>query len=256
MITTNKKLIITTLIGVILLSNVVLAIPGIPNQFYGTVTYNGQPARDGLSVVAKINGVEVGSTTTFDGKYGYTPLFKVQDPYNDRSGETINFFVNGVYTGQTASFCNACITELDLTAVGVQEEEGGNSGGGGGGGGGTKSTEETTTTTTIVTQPTFQVCQEKWSCTEWSSCKNAIQTRTCTEENNCGTDLYKPFESQPCATGEAEGEASPLTGLLALIPSQAMIGLIALVLIVVIFFGWRKVFRKKTTSSMNKLFIQ
>jgi len=131
---TNKKLILTTFIGILLL-NVVLAIPGIPHQFYGSVTYNGQAAPDGLSVVSKINGVEVASTTTSEGNYGYSPIFYVDDPNSIRSGQTINFFVNGVDTGQTAVFQNGGETQLDLTATGpsvgttTPSDSGGDSGG-------------------------------------------------------------------------------------------------------------------------------
>ena len=53
-------------------------------------------------------------------------------------------------------------------------------------------------------------------------------------------------ENGECIERETLEEALSVTGLLSLIPSQAMIGLIALVLIIVIFFGWRRVFRKKT----------
>ena len=32
-------------------------------------------------------------------------------------------------------------------------------------------------------------CTESWQCSEWSSCANLIQTRTCTELNNCDTTI-------------------------------------------------------------------
>ena len=251
-------MILTTFIGIVLLLKVVLAIPGIPHQFYGSVTYNGQAAPDGLSVVAKINGVEVASTTTSGGKYGYSPIFYIEDPNSIRSGQTINFFVNGVDTGQTAVFQNGGRTKLDLTATGpsvvttIPSDGGGDGGGSGGSGGG----DGTVTTTTIVETTTVEICQEKWTCMAWSECKNGIQTRTCTEENNCGTDLYKPFESQPCGTIEEEGEAFPLTGLITLTTTQAIIGVITIALILIIFFVWRRVFRKKPTTSMNELSIE
>ena len=267
-IKTNKKLILTTFIGMILLSNVVFAVitPLMPHQFYGSVTYNGQPAPDGLSVVAKIDGDVVASITTKNGRYGSDDLdgdgklepeetFLISDSDGD-PGDTINFFVNGIDTGQTDTFYNGKVSMLDLSVNGppiATTTTTGGTGGGGGGGGGTRESEETTTTTTIVTQTTVQGCQEKWTCTGWSACINGFQTRTCTDQNNCGTDLYQPFESQPCVVEEAEGEALSITGLLSLIPSQAIIGFVALTLIFVIFFGWRKVFRKKTTSGMNEL---
>jgi len=41
-------------------------------------------------------------------------------------------------------------------------------------------------------------CVESWSCSEWSECIDKLQTRTCTDENDCGTTIYKPSESQEC----------------------------------------------------------
>ncbi len=45
---------------------------------------------------------------------------------------------------------------------------------------------------------TTLVCPESWSCTDWSMCTGGIQTRTCTDSNNCGTTTNKPAESQYC----------------------------------------------------------
>jgi hypothetical protein len=41
-------------------------------------------------------------------------------------------------------------------------------------------------------------CTENWICSEWSSCENKIQTRTCTDSGNCGTAISKPSETQSC----------------------------------------------------------
>ena len=39
----------------------------------------------------------------------------------------------------------------------------------------------------------FQVeCTENWQCTDWSSCSNSLQTRTCSDLNNCRTKTNKP----------------------------------------------------------------
>lgn len=242
----NKTSILTTILGTILFLNVVLAIPAQPHQFSGSVTYNGQPAPDGLSVVAKINGVEVASTTTSGGNYGIDSMFYVADSNNDRSGETINFFVNGVDTDQTAVFKNGGDTTLDLTVTGpsvvttTPTQTSGDSGGSGGGGGGGR---VTTTTITEEATTTVETCQEKWTCTDWSGCSDGGQTRTCTDENDCGTDLYKPFESQPCSTvGEEETPTgipgileilSSITGFAALTSSTGL-GLIIVIIIVVV----------------------
>jgi PGF-pre-PGF domain-containing protein len=44
-------------------------------------------------------------------------------------------------------------------------------------------------------------CIESWSCDEWSTCSNDVQTRTCTDANFCQTYKYKPEESQACSSG-------------------------------------------------------
>ena len=41
-------------------------------------------------------------------------------------------------------------------------------------------------------------CTEDWTCTGWSDCIDGTQTRICTDNNNCGTTLNKPSESQAC----------------------------------------------------------
>lgn len=42
------------------------------------------------------------------------------------------------------------------------------------------------------------ICTPNWSCTAWSVCSSSLQTRTCTDTNNCGTISGKPSESQSC----------------------------------------------------------
>jgi hypothetical protein len=114
----NFKTLTAFLIALVLFSNAVQAIPGVSNAFYGTVTWNGQPAPDGTLVEARINGLAIASETTYQGKYGYPQgAFFVDNYNNDRTGKTINFFVNNVDTGKTSVFCNDCIIKLDLAAT-------------------------------------------------------------------------------------------------------------------------------------------
>ncbi len=50
-----------------------------------------------------------------------------------------------------------------------------------------------------ITYQTQFTCTESWGCTEWSECsENSTQTRTCTDDNACGTTLSKPNEMQTC----------------------------------------------------------
>ena len=86
--------------------------PGVPNQFYGTVTINGATAGSGVTIVAVVNGVNGASTTTdSSGRYGYSPVFMV----NGSTGNSITFLVNGTQAGQTVNFVSGGVTNLTLT---------------------------------------------------------------------------------------------------------------------------------------------
>ena len=41
-------------------------------------------------------------------------------------------------------------------------------------------------------------CQEEWECFEWSSCISNSQTRTCVDNNFCGTNYDEPVQEQYC----------------------------------------------------------
>ncbi len=161
----NKTLLFILLF--ILSVGVVYAIPGIPHQFYGSVIVNSLPAVDGILVKAVIMGSNY-TTTVTDVKYGYEPIFFVEDPNNNREGKTIKFYIGSIDTGQAYVFENAGITELGLSVS----------------------------------------CQETWSCTDWSECINSQQSRFCTDANSCGTTLNKPAETQSCSTGGTSGGSS------------------------------------------------
>jgi hypothetical protein len=233
----DLKILFTTTMLLVLFSGLVLAIPGIPHAFKGSVTVNGAPAPDGTTVTAKINGIEVASTTTSGGTYGYPAgTFYVSDPQNTRSGDTVNFFVNGVDTGESAIFCNGCITELDLSAT----IETGDGDGNGGNGGGKKTTGGgTITTETPEEQEEEPVeCVEKWVCTDWSACVDGLQTRTCTDENSCGTEEDKPLETQPCV--EEEGGILGPTGLFTLTPVNLSLLILLLAILGLLGYMYKK----------------
>ena len=94
--------------------------PGIPHQFYGTVSYESGTTPDGLVVEAKIDGTVVGSSVTKSGKYGYTPdLLFASKTEGDWSGETVTFFVGGVDTGESFALTKGGYTNLNLTVPGA-----------------------------------------------------------------------------------------------------------------------------------------
>ena len=43
-------------------------------------------------------------------------------------------------------------------------------------------------------------CTENWACTNWSTCLNNSQNRTCTDGTHCNTTYLKPLETQVCGS--------------------------------------------------------
>jgi len=109
--------------------------PEIPHSFYGTLEINDGPAPSHTTVEARGTGVTTGVVgnpiiTTEVGQYGsQEPLTRLVVQGDIVPGTEIEFFVNGVSTGQTFPWSSGEDTELDLTVT-IQ------AGGGGGGGGG------------------------------------------------------------------------------------------------------------------------
>ncbi len=237
-----KKSFVTAILFTIFLSASVLAPPALPQQFWGTVTVNGNPAPDGTTVTAKVDGEAVKSADTMDGEYSLV----VQD---QSPGETVHFFVEGTDTEETGTVLEGGVERIDFS-VALDEDPGG-----GGGSGGSSSDDETTTTIAQEEEEQEEQeeeeCREKWTCTEWSPCVDGRQTRTCTEENGCGTDLYRPFETQPCVSeegGQAQGSDFSATGRF--LTSPVGMGALAVVMALAgaVFFWKRKGLGTKKTK--------
>jgi hypothetical protein len=111
--------------SLMVLPQAVSASPGIPSQFYGTLSINGAAASAGYTVTAKDNGVDSGASTITDsqGRYGYSGALMV--PGNQ--GDSITFFVNGVQAAQTATLQAGAITNLPLTISGTVPANGNSS---------------------------------------------------------------------------------------------------------------------------------
>jgi len=103
-----------------LLAPVAYAVPAIPHSFYGTVKINGFDAPTGTVIMAKVGGVECGTyTTTEAGKYGSLAQADYLGVTGDiHEGDTINFYVDSVDSGETATFTpGGDPTEVNLTAT-------------------------------------------------------------------------------------------------------------------------------------------
>jgi|GEM_PF-6225543 len=60
------------------------------------------------------------------------------------------------------------------------------------------------------TAPRQAGCIESWVCDQFTSCQNDKQTRTCTDQNKCNTDLTKPVTEKTCSCTE-QWECRPFT---------------------------------------------
>lgn len=119
----KKRISAVTLILIALISvsiSMVLAVPGIPHQFYGAVTVDGLPAPDWLYVDAYIDGVLYEWVYTEGGEYGWATMFKVvaDDPdtllkEGGVAGDWVDFYVDGFYA-TSFIFANGGSTSLDL----------------------------------------------------------------------------------------------------------------------------------------------
>lgn len=202
-----------------MLVSYVFAAPGVPHQFFGTVSINGAPASDGTAVSAKIGGATVSTTTTSGGKYGYSPnIFYVEDPNSNRAGNVIQFFVNGVDSGAIAYYVNGKSTELNLAVIiATPPPSNPSSGGGGGSGGGNALVTQAANTAVTNNAPQVNsssngLCTEHWTCESWSKCDGSLQKRTCKDSNKCGTIEDLPMTSQPCSLAEAQITSAQQSG--------------------------------------------
>ncbi len=120
----RRMLCILTITAIVLIGTVA-AVPVVPEEFYGSVFLNGNPAPVGTVIIAKINGEERGNfTTTEAGLYGspgnFDPrLFVVATEDEVNAGNaSITFFVGGVQAFQAVPFRSGGLesTKLDLFA--------------------------------------------------------------------------------------------------------------------------------------------
>ncbi|KAF5061702.1 MULTISPECIES: hypothetical protein [unclassified Methanoculleus] len=97
--------------------------PAIPQELYGGVMIGGSPAPAGTVITATIGGTEYGSVEVVEaGRYGDPDPSKTSrllvKTTEDRAGETITFYVDGVAAQETVVFTPAVVTVLDLSVAG------------------------------------------------------------------------------------------------------------------------------------------
>ena len=207
--------------------NIVLAIPGVPHQFYGEVKINGYPAPNNtqIDIYDADDNNYVAGTFTKEGKYGYNPIFYVPDPNGNRYQHVLEFYVAGVKVAEYI-FVNGMSTNLDLNlkipnfcgdkicdsgeSCDICPEDCGSclasssnskSGSVGSTISGTETSNNSNRTineTVIKSISTNNSCIEDWKCTDWFECFNGRQKRICTDLNECGTEFNKPKTIRRC----------------------------------------------------------
>ena len=77
-------------------------------------------------------------------------------------------------------------------------------------------------------------CEENWTCGNWSACVDGNMTRTCVDENDCGTEIDKPAEVEACET------VSPITGLLSFLTTPTAYGILIIAVLFLMLFLWKR----------------
>jgi hypothetical protein len=96
--------------------------PQIPASFYGTITAVSASLSSNTAVSAHVNGVEYAQTTLLqhEGQWVYTLKVPADDPATEaveggKPGDTIEFYLDGTPTGQTAVWQSGVNTSFDLS---------------------------------------------------------------------------------------------------------------------------------------------
>jgi len=86
--------------------------PEMSHQFYGTVSFDGDPVAEWTLVEAFVDDVkEAEATVDGEGRYGYDPIFRV----SGTAGATVTFYVDGIEADEDASWESGKVQELNLT---------------------------------------------------------------------------------------------------------------------------------------------
>jgi len=117
-----KKIALVILLITGLCIGSVLAIPVMPDEWYGSVYLNGNPAPVGTVIVIQVNGQVAGQlTTTKEGLYGSQSgpdslYASVTEDTLTKGPVTVTFLVNGIQAFQAVPFEPGNLTKLDIYA--------------------------------------------------------------------------------------------------------------------------------------------
>ena len=145
---------------------VVLGLSAPPLDLWGYV--DGGNVADGTSVTAVVNGKSFSMAGgTKSGLYGIQiPRDNPSTPEKEggNPGDRVTIVVNGKVASPSLSYPDGLIYRHDVHITGSSSS-----------------------------------CAEDWGCGEWSDCEDGQQTRSCSDDNNCGTTQDKPRTKISCS---------------------------------------------------------
>ncbi len=118
---------------------------------------------------------------------------------------------------------------------------GGNGGGGGGNGNGGNGGGGSVITISSNNEPGISTaCVESWSCSKWSNVEGQCGTRTCEDQNACGTETLKPATFKECESSVTDSITGAfLSGINNFIKSPARsFGLIIIILAIILIWNY------------------
>jgi len=239
------------LASLFLLVNISLALPC---AFFGEVKLDGALTNGTYVAAYYTNGTFISQGVEPSAGFGHYSI-AVNAP-----GENIMLKIKGIAIDQGTQFCeNGEPNYLDISAstpaVTTTTTPGSSGGDGSSSSGGSAATTTTIATTTTLPSgggvTTTTVCQEKWKCSAWSACRDGIETRLCYDENMCGTDLNKPFESQPCSVQEAPSANSITALLIGALSDPLTVAIIIILIAIILYILWKITKQKKTRAGYN-----
>ena len=143
--------------------------------FYGSVSVDEILAEDGVIVSAEIQESGISESAEVSGGE-YSLILE-----GGNEGEVVVFTVDGEIAG-TSQYVEYDSTELNLAVGGAGDSD-----------------------EVVRRTPSGSVtCTENWECGDWGDCVGSIQTRMCTDKNNCRTTTIKPEVKRECDSSNNE----------------------------------------------------
>lgn len=187
------------LLGIVLAALLLLALPFVFSQETGSYSNSIDYEEDGNGDIEFVASPSGGNPNPYCGDGSINTPSEYCDGSDLAAQTCASYLANPEATG-SLSCTSSCTFDTSGCSIPTNSNtvSSGSSGGGGGGGGGSIGSSRNSGSA---------LCLEDWICTEWDSCSNGIQERSCTQRNtNCNTTNLKPVESRICTVEGASGE--------------------------------------------------